>query len=160
MTESKYGFFGFINEDESIMTIHSWSGAAMRECEMIDKPQHFTISEAGIWGEAVRNRSPYILNDYAADHPAKKGLPGGHVELNNLLVVPNLVSGQIVTVAAVANREAAYDEADIHQVSSFLTSVQSIVNRRLAEEQLRESEERFRAALPWQPECNGDQHAG
>jgi hypothetical protein len=102
MMESKYGFFGFLNEDESVMTIHAWSGEAMKGCAMMDKPSRFPIADAGVWGEAVWRRCPVILNDYAAYHPAKKGLPEGHVPLTNLMVVPVFSHNKIVTVAAVA----------------------------------------------------------
>lgn len=49
MTGSQYGFYGFVNEDESVMTIYSWSGDAMKDCTMVTKPTIFPISEAGVW---------------------------------------------------------------------------------------------------------------
>jgi hypothetical protein len=38
MTASRYGFFGLMDEAETIMTIHSWSGQAMVDCAMVVKP--------------------------------------------------------------------------------------------------------------------------
>ena len=144
MSGSDYGFYGFINEDESVMTIHSWSGEAMKDCSMVDKPQHFPISEAGIWAEAIRKRTAFILNDYNVAHATKKGLPGGHVPLKNLLVVPHLSHGKITSVAAVANRTTGYNQDDINQITAFLTSIEAIVDATRADEALRESEERFK----------------
>jgi len=144
MTGSDYGFYGFINEDESLMTIHSWSGEAMKDCSMTDKPLHFLISEAGVWAEAVRRREPLVLNNYAASHPAKKGLPEGHVPLTNLLVVPFFSKGRIRAVAAVANRPLSYKEDDISQITSFLNGIQAIVEQKRTEEALKESELRYR----------------
>jgi PAS domain S-box-containing protein len=143
MTGSTYGFYGFINEDESAMTIHSWSGEAMKDCSLVDKPQHFPIAEAGVWAEAVRNREPLILNHYAQAHAAKKGLPGGHVALKNLLVVPHFSHGKITSLAAVANRLKDYDHDDVIQINTLLTSVEAIVESKRAEEALRKSEERY-----------------
>ena len=128
-TGSGYGFYGFINEDESVMTIYAWSGGAMLDCSMVDKPQRFPISEAGVWGEAIRRRAPLVLNDYAAAHPAKKGLPHGHVPLTNLLVVPLFSRGRIRAVAAVANRAADYGHEDVLQITAFLGGAQAIVER-------------------------------
>ncbi len=144
MTQSEYGFYGFVNDDESVMIIHSWSGEAMKNCSMVDKPQHFPISEAGVWAEAIRRREPLILNDFMAANTAKKGMPEGHVELTNLMVVPHFTKGRITSVAAVANREADYNQDDITQLAAFLNSVQAIVDSKQAEEALMESEERFR----------------
>ena len=144
MTRSAYGFYGFVNEDESVMTIHSWSGDAMKDCSMVDKPSQFLVAEAGIWGEAIRCREPLILNDYAAEHPAKKGLPKGHVPLTNLLVVPHLVQGRIRTVAAVANRVAPYTQDDVIQLTSFLSHIQAIIESKRTEAALCVSEEKHR----------------
>jgi len=145
MTGSGYGFYGFVNEDETIMTIHSWSGEAMKDCSIVDKPQHFSVAMSGVWAEAIRRREPLILNQYAADHPAKCGLPDGHVPLTNLLVVPYFSHGKITAVAAVANRPAEYTQDDVTQISAFLGSVQAVVDSKRSEEALRESEARFKA---------------
>ncbi len=145
MTRSEYGFYGFISEDESVMTIHSWTGSAMKECAMVVKPTMFRIAEAGVWAEAVRRREPLVLNDYQAAHPAKKGLPEGHVPLQNLLVVPHTVQGRIRSVAAVANRAAPYQTEDITQLTTFLSHIQAIVENKRAEAELQDREERLRS---------------
>jgi PAS domain S-box-containing protein len=144
LTDSAFGFYGFVNDDETTMTIHSWSGEAMAECAMAVKPATFAITEAGIWGEAVRRRAPLILNDYSSPHPAKKGLPAGHVALRNLMVVPFMPAGKITAVAAVANREADYGPEDVAQITAFLASIQAITDGKRKEEALRLSEERYR----------------
>ncbi len=144
MTDSSYGFYGLVNDDESIMTIHTWSGEAMKDCAMADKPAQFLVSEAGIWAEAIRQRKPLILNDYSAPHEGKKGTPEGHVKLTKLLVVPCIIDGRIVALAAVANREQDYGQEDINQISAFLNNIQIIVNNRLTEKALRKSEEKFK----------------
>jgi PAS domain S-box-containing protein len=137
MTGSEYGFYGFINDDESVMTIHAWSGEAMLDCSLVGKPTEFAISAAGVWGEAVRRRAPLILNDYAAAHEGKKGLPQGHVPLTRLLVVPFFSRGRITAVAAVANRPADYSQEDVVQLTSFLNSIEAATVRGRAEEALR-----------------------
>jgi PAS domain S-box-containing protein len=145
MTGSRYGFFGFLDETESTMIIHSWSGEAMRNCALVDKPVHFSIDQAGVWAEAVRRRAPLILNDYSVDHPAKKGFPHGHVPLVNILVVPCIVHGRITSVAAVANHVAGYDQDDVEQVRAFLSSIQAIVDGKRAEAELADQKARYQA---------------
>ena len=144
MTGSEYGFYGFLDQEEVVMTIYSWTGEAMKDCSIVDKPQHFPIDEAGIWAEAIRRREPLILNDYSGPHRAKKGLPDGHVTLTNLLVVPHFSHGKITTVAAVANRLENYNSDDVAQINTFLTSIQALMDSKLAEEALLESEDKFR----------------
>jgi len=144
MTGSDYGFYGFVNEEESAMNIHSWSGEAMKDCSIEVNPQHFPVSTAGIWAEAIRRREPFILNDYNLEQSAKKGLPAGHVSLRNLLVVPHLVHNKIISVAAVANRQNDYTRDDVSQIITFLTSIEAIVASKRMEQELFESEEKFR----------------
>ena len=79
LTQSKIGYLAFMNEDESVLTMHSWSKTAMAQCAMIDKPIVYPVETTGLWGEAVRQRQPVITNDYAAPNPLKKGYPEGHV---------------------------------------------------------------------------------
>ena len=143
MTESHFSFFGLLNEDESVMTIHAWSGEAMESCSIQDKPVQFRIAEAGVWAEAVRQRKSLILNDYSQNHPAKNGYPIGHVPLTRLLVVPIFSHGNIVALAAVANRETDYTEDDAAQVMAFMTGIHAVIQRKETEEALRESERRL-----------------
>ncbi len=152
LMESEYGFYGFVSEDESIMTIHSWSGEAMENCSMADKPSDFAICKSGVWAEAVRRREPLILNNYAAGHPAKRGLPAGHVQLTNLLVLPFFSHGRITAVAAVANRNSDYSQDDVAQLTAFLTSVQAITDSKQAEEELRKREGHFRTLVETIPD--------
>jgi PAS domain S-box-containing protein len=141
MTTSPYGFYGFLNDDESAMTIHSWSGLAMQHCATVDKPTYYPIDEAGIWAEAVRQRGPLIVNDYQAAHSAKRGLPEGHVHLSRLLVVPFIAQGRIKSLATVANRITPYTEEDFSQIQSFLGSIQAIIDSKQAEQELRRHQE-------------------
>ncbi len=147
ITRSEYGFYGLVDAYESVMTIHSWSGEAMQDCSMVDQPLHFPVCEAGVWGEAIRRRAPLILNDYAAAHAGKKGLPEGHVRLRNLLVVPVFSRGRITSVVAVANRPADYSQEDVDQLTSFFHGIQAGVDEGRAEERLAETNQTLTAVL-------------
>ena len=135
LTASEIGFMGFINEDESQMTIHSWSQSVMKQCKIHDKPIVFNIAEAGVWGEAVRQRQPIIINDYESS-PLKKGIPDGHVGIKRFMAVPLFDKDKIVAVAAVGNKSQEYGEQDIRQLQLLLEGMLQIIKRREAEEDL------------------------
>jgi PAS domain S-box-containing protein len=144
ISESELGFFGFISEDETLMTAHLWSEKVMAACAMDNKPVEFPCGNAGIWAEAIRQRKPVIVNDYKKPDPRKRGYPEGHVALSRLMSIPIIDGGKVVAVAAVANKREDYTESDYLHIHIFLESIWSIVQRQRSVEALRLSEERFR----------------
>lgn len=144
LTRSSIGYLAFVNDDESVMTMYSWSQTAMEQCAMADKPLEYPLAGTGLWGEAVRRRCPVVTNDYAAPGPGKKGYPQGHVELRRHMNAPIFDGEQIVIVAGVGNKAEAYDETDVQQLTLLMQGLWRIIERKQAEEELRRSEERYR----------------
>jgi PAS domain S-box-containing protein len=134
MTESRHGFFGYLNEDESILTITAWSKTMIPAGATDEKPMALRVADAGLWAEAVRCREVLIVNDYQAEHPAKIGLPPGHVPLTRVMVVPVFSRDRIVSLCAVASKESEYTADDAGQVAAFLNNVQIVLEKRRAEE--------------------------
>ena len=143
ITASTIGFFGFLNNDESVMTVHAWSKNVMTECATHPEPIDFNIHNAGIWGEAVRKRRPVVVNDFTAPSPLKKGTPEGHVAIRRFLAVPLLYDGKVVAVLAVGNKTRDYDDSDIEQVLLLLEGLWQILLRRRAEEELTRTYEKI-----------------
>jgi len=139
VTQSELGFLGFMNDDESVQTIHTWSGKAMEQCEIADKPTEFPIAEAGLWGEVIRQRKPVVVNDYAALKRWKKGYPEGHVPISRFLAIPVFDGERIVAVAAVANKESSYQEDDVRQLTLLMDGMWRLVQRQQAERAVQES---------------------
>ena len=129
LTKSKIGYLAFMNEDETVLTMHSWSKEAMAECAIADKPLVYPLVTTGLWGEAARQRKPVVTNDYAAPNPLKKGIPEGHVQMCRHMNVPILDAGRIVIVAGVGNKEQDYDESDIRQLTLLMEGVWTIIQR-------------------------------
>ena len=134
MTGSKYAFYGFISEDEKTMALHAWSQETHSDCNVEDKTIHFPIEKAGIWADAVRKRQVVTLNDFPSKALGKRGLPHGHVTLTRLMVVPLVVGDKVLSIAAVANKQDKYTEADEKQMQAFLKNVQILIDRKNAEE--------------------------
>jgi PAS domain S-box-containing protein len=133
------------------MDIYSWSEQAMSDCEIHSSPLHFQIDKSGIWGNAVRDKVPFLLNDYTQDCEHKTGVPEGHVALTRVLAVPILSSQKVVAVAAVANKPDDYNREDITQLEALLNSVQIIIDRKSMEDALKESEEHYRVIFTRAP---------
>ena len=135
ITASTIGFLGFLNEDESQMSIHAWSKSVMEHCEIHNKPIVFNIEKAGIWGEAVRQRRSIIINNYQSA-PSKKGIPEGHIGIERFMAVPLFDNEKIVALAAVGNKRKDYDENDIRQLQLLIEGMWQVIKRRQAEDRL------------------------
>lgn len=151
LTGSRYGFYGFLDEQEAVMRIHAWSRETMQDCGMRDKPIDYPVGKAGLWGNAIRERRTVIVNDVAAAHPFKRGVPAGHVEIERLLVVPVSRGSRIVAVGAVANKAEDYTEDDAQDLREFLHSAQLLIESSRNETALRQSEEIARLFIEHAP---------
>ena len=153
LTQSTLGYLAFVTEDETVLTMHSWSKAAMAECAIIDKPIVYPVASTGLWGEAIRQRRPVITNDYAAQNPLKKGCPQGHVQLHRHMNVPVFDGTRIVIVAGVGNKSGEYGEEDTVQLTLLMEGMWRLLESQRTEQEirrtheaLRQSEERYREA--------------
>ena len=143
LTQSRLGYIGFVNEEQTELTLYAWSQAAMRECRIEDKPLVYRLEATGLWGETFRQRRPVITNDYGAPSPWKRGYPEGHVKLVRHLGVPVLDGDRVVMMVGVGNKETDYDEADVRQLTLLMTGMWQILQRKQAKKALHEREERL-----------------
>ncbi len=144
LTRSEIGYLALLNDDETILTMHAWSQKAMRECAIDEKPRFFVVAETGLLGEAVRRRRPVITNDYAAPDPVKRGYPEGHAQIRRFLNLPIFSGPHIVMVAGLANKEDAYDDTDVQELTLLLQGMWRLMERKRVGEALQASEERYR----------------
>jgi PAS domain S-box-containing protein len=138
-TQSKIGFVGFLNEDESVYTLNAVSKDVVKECRVEGDPLQWHVAGAGIWADVIRERKTLFINDYSKPHPRKKGLPPGHPPVSRLMVVPLLEGKKIVAVAGVGNKASDYDKSDEQQVTLLLRGMWNHMLRSRAREQLQEA---------------------
>lgn len=138
LTGSTMGYLSFVNDDETVLTMHSWSKTGMAECHITAKPSMYPVDSTGLWGEVVRQRKPIITNDYASPNPFKKGHPKEHVCIVRHMNVPVFDGDKIVAVAGVGNKDNEYDKADVRQLTLLMEGMWRLVQRKMADEQREE----------------------
>jgi signal transduction histidine kinase len=139
MTQSKIGFVGFLNEDETTYTLHSVSKNVIKECNVEGDPIHWPVSDAGIWADAIRERKTLFVNDYSKPHPRKKGIPAGHVPIERFMVVPFFEGDRIVALIGVGNKASDYDKSDERQIVLLLSGMWSCVLKSRSREELQKA---------------------
>jgi PAS domain S-box-containing protein len=146
ITSSSIGYLAFVNDDETLLTMHAWSMQATEACHLREKPLQYPVKSNGLWGEAVWQRRPVITNDYAAQNPLKKGLPEGHIPVVRHMNIPVFDGTHIVMVVGVGNKTSDYDDRDVQELSLLASGLWNVVKRRRAEEELVKKNYELRAS--------------
>ncbi len=121
LTRSEIGYLAFLNDDESQLTMHTWSEQVMAQCKIDNKIMIYNTNETGLWGEAVRARKPVIINDYENFGTLpKKGYPQGHVKMSRILSIPVFDGNRIAALAGVGNKKDNYNDSDIRQMQLMM----------------------------------------
>ncbi|MFH0966709.1 MAG: response regulator [Methanobacteriota archaeon] len=134
ITRSSHAYLTFVSEDESILTMYSWSDMAMNESRIPNKPSTYEVKNSGLLGEAVRLRRPVISNNIEEASIGKKELPDGHIRILRYLNIPIFDRNHIVLLAGVANKQDLYNDEDVHQLTLLMTSMWGIIRRKKTEE--------------------------
>jgi len=139
--KSKYGVFGYIDDKGdficSSMTRDIWDKCQIPE-KSITYPRE---SWGGIWGNAMLEKKTKYSNK-----PFK--VPEGHIQIINALNVPIIYQGKLIGNILVGNKKTDYIENDIMLLESISRNIApnlySILERMKTEQNLKESEEKFR----------------
>lgn len=137
LTCSEIGYIGFVNEDESVISIHSWSENALERCSITDYPTDYPVEDVGLWGEPVRKRKAIIMNGTYDNWFLQKKCPEGHIPIRSHLGVPTLEAGKVISIVGVGNKEESYDNSDIRQITLLMEGLWKIIKKRQDEGRLR-----------------------
>jgi PAS domain S-box-containing protein len=149
LTESRVGFFHFIEPDQTIIKLQTWSTNTLQTmCKVSGIESHYPLDQAGVWADCVRQRKPVVHNDYAS-LTDRKGLPEGHAPLVREMAVPVLREGKIMAVLGVGNKPSDYTLYDVELVSTLADFTWDIIKHKQADDAQRESEEKFRTLVDW-----------
>jgi PAS domain S-box-containing protein len=138
LTQSKIGYLAFLNDEGTVLTVYSWSKNIMKECKVRGKKLEYPLEETGLWGESIRQKKPIVINDFDAPNLLKHGYPEGHIRMKRYMNIPIFDGKKIVGAAGVGNKEEEYDKSDVRQLTLFMEGMWRLIQRKRAEETLRE----------------------
>jgi len=149
--DSKYGVFGYINEkgDHVVpsMTRRVWDQCEVKEKDIIFPKETWGKSS---WAIAIREKKPNYSNKKS------KLVPKGHVPIIRHMSMPIVHRGECIGLLQVANKKTDYDQRDLELLQNIADYIAPVLKARLqrdqqekarnqAEEELRKSEEQYRA---------------
>lgn len=152
ITESKIGYIYHYSEEKKEFVLNTWSKEVMHECRVKDQQTVYQLEKTGLWGEAVRQRKPIMVNDFQSNHPLKKGYPEGHAPLYRFLTVPVFYENKIVGVVGVANKQTDYVDEDTTQLTIMMDIVWKALEKKKSELALQNSEEKFKKSFYSSPD--------
>ncbi len=144
ITDSRIGFFHFVNEDDDTITSQQWSTKTKEfYCRTDSQEKHYPIEEAGIWADCAREKKVKIYNEFGRQKDLK-GLPEGHLALTRMLTVPVIRGGKAVAILGVGNKEIRYDEYDVTAVSQLADLAWDLTEKKISQQELKTSENKLR----------------
>lgn len=127
LTESKIGFFHFLDHDQETLSLQMWSTNTLDfMCTARGKNNHYSINDAGVWVDCIRQKKTVIHNDYQS-LPHRKGLPEGHAQITRELVSPIIRGDLIVAIIGIGNKDSDYSESDIEIASELANMAWDVV---------------------------------
>ena len=137
LTGSRIGYLAFVDDTESIIFMNHWSRDPEPEQDADKNKMAYHLVEPGLWGEALKRREAVIINDYSSCSSGSCFSPGDHRILRHMSV-PIMDKGKIVIVAGVGNKDEEYNDADVRQLTLLMSGMYKLIQRRRAEEGLRQ----------------------
>lgn len=148
LTNSTIGYIAMYDETKGKLKMAAWSKGGMDRCEINDRRIVYDFDLTGLWGEPIRQNRPVVVNDYQNDNTGKKkGTPGGHVQLNRLMMIPVHHNGKILATAGVGNKIQEYTSDDLVQFTLLMDGLMSIYHERILEGETEKSERNLKELL-------------
>ena len=147
ITRSRMGMFGFLNSDESELSIKSLFLPQIPENILKSMPDTLPVEDLNILSESIKYRRAIIKNDRNTIDTTSEIIPQEFLKIRRFVAIPIFSENSIIAIAGVANREDNYTDVDIVHVNALCESVMAIVERIRAENALRENTVRYSASF-------------
>ena len=136
LTKSKFGYVSSIDKQNGNNIGHIISEMLPNQFKLKNKKILFSKTKdgyKGLWGYSLNTGEAFYTNN-PSEHPASKGLPEGHIALENFLSVPVIVNNQLLGQIALANKLNGFNNIDL-QVIEDLAHIYGIAIFRTESEQ-------------------------
>ncbi len=152
ITESRTGYiynYSEVNEEFELIT---WSTNQMNQSRIIEPQQVYELDKTGLWGDVIRQRKPFTVNDFQA---YMLQLNKYHKTLSHLLrflSVPVIYENKIVGVVVVTDKQTDYVREDTTQLTIMMEIIWRSLEKKKADIALQNSEDKFKKTFYSSPD--------
>lgn len=152
LTHSEHGFAALIDPETKNLVAYTLTDMMGEQCRVKTPDQKIFFAPEpdgkypALFGYPLNERRAFYTAS-PSSHPASKGVPEGHIPLKNFLSVPAILGGNLIGQIAVANSKRDYSEKDLASIRRLAVIFALSIQRKKAEEQLRESEKKYRTLV-------------
>ncbi|NMW21174.1 MAG: diguanylate cyclase [Chlorobiaceae bacterium] len=134
LTESSFGFFLFVGEDQAEVSLQACSSKTKKSMEDVADDAHYGFDNTRGVDEALRSRKAVIQNDHEALKD-RKGMEIGDINVNCEVVVPVLREEKVVAILMVCNKLSDYYEDDVKWVTLLADIAWDVVDKKIADDE-------------------------
>ncbi len=132
LTGSRHGYVASIDLATGDLVAHTLTSMVEGECRVLDKRIVFPRGDDGrypsLWGHTLNTKEAFYTNSPGA-HNASRGVPGGHISIDNFLTAPAMFGEMVVGQIALANSEGGYTDRDLETVKRLADLYALFINR-------------------------------
>ena len=136
-TESRHGYVGYIDPQTGYLVSPTLTKDIWEECQVSAKQVVFKTF-GGLWGWVLKHHRAILTNTPSEDRRSR-GVPDGHLPIHRFLSVPAMIDGTVMGQLSLANSNRKYIDSDLHLVERLASLYALALERRQAEEQLRQA---------------------
>lgn len=139
LTDSEFGFFGEINEnehlDDSALSSPGWDAFEAPPGKANELLTDMEI--VSYWGRTVKEGKTQIINNLQSDSDCRD-VPRGHPPIKSFLGVPLKQTGETIGMIALANKKGGYTEQDKENIETLSVAFVEALLRKKAEKHKQE----------------------
>jgi len=152
ITNSEIGYIFTYNAENQVLSLKSASTELFRHHVPKNHPQAYHLSETGIFGEVIKEKSSVILNNFSSTDKNLIGSFEHLVDIQKLMVLPVFTNDEVVAVIGVANKKENYTPFDSQQLDLLMSNSWHIIEKQSLYQQLKIAQEESEKANKLQTE--------
>ena len=129
LTDSAEGFLAFVEPDQTTVTIQSWTGSNHSSQGRGGAPIGDRVKLDGEWRQVLKEHQPLMINEESRVPWNLRPIESDKAVSQRLLVIPVVVTDQVVAIAGVRDKSLAYTDADLRQLTLLMDGVWKVVER-------------------------------